>query len=135
VADVPSAVADTHALVYFAGQDKRLGRRAAAHLAACDAGQAMVYVPVATILECTLLTRSGKIDLHRSVRSFFVDLFSNEAFQPYDLTQSQVFLAEEARFNRDPFDALICAAAMDLELPLLTRDADIVASGLVRVIW
>jgi PIN domain nuclease of toxin-antitoxin system len=39
------------------------------------------------------------------------------------------------RINRDPFDALICAAALDLELPLITRDADIKGSGAVRVIW
>ena len=32
-------------------------------------------------------------------------------YQPLDLTAKQVFLADELRFNRDPFDALICAAA------------------------
>jgi PIN domain nuclease of toxin-antitoxin system len=35
----------------------------------------------------------------------------------------------------DPFDALICAAARDLELPLITRDGDIGRSGAVRVLW
>ena len=43
--------------------------------------------------------------------------------------------ADAARPNRDPFDALICAAARHLELALLTRDGDIRQSGLVRVIW
>jgi PIN domain nuclease of toxin-antitoxin system len=51
------------------------------------------------------------------------------------LTPAQVFAADELRFNRDPFDALIVAAAQLLELPLITRDDDIVASGVVRVIW
>jgi PIN domain nuclease of toxin-antitoxin system len=46
-----------------------------------------------------------------------------------------VLIAEETRINRDPFDALICAAARDLELPLITRDVDIRSSGAVRVIW
>jgi PIN domain nuclease of toxin-antitoxin system len=44
-------------------------------------------------------------------------------------------LADELRFTRDPFDALICAAARALNLPLVTRDGDIRASGSVRVIW
>jgi PIN domain nuclease of toxin-antitoxin system len=39
------------------------------------------------------------------------------------------------RVNRDPFDALICAAARDLEMPLITRDGDIRGSGRLRVIW
>jgi PIN domain nuclease of toxin-antitoxin system len=73
--------------------------------------------------------------LRRSLRGFFDDLFSNPAFQPYDLTAGQVFLAEEVRVNRDPFDALICAAAIDLDLALITRDGDIRGSGKVRVIW
>jgi len=52
------------------------------------------------------------------------------------LTQpEQVYLAEELRFTRDPFDALIVAAAVTLDLPLLTRDEDIRQSGAVRVIW
>jgi len=44
-------------------------------------------------------------------------------------------LADEARPNDDPFDALICAAARTLELPLLTRDRAIQEWGKVRTLW
>ena len=50
-----------------------------------------------------------------------------------DLTLEQVYQADDLRFTRDPFDALICAAAQSLSLPLLTRDAPIRESGAVRV--
>jgi len=46
-----------------------------------------------------------------------------------------VFAGDELRFNRDPFDALVVAAAMALGLPLITRDPDIAASGAVKTIW
>jgi PIN domain nuclease of toxin-antitoxin system len=92
-------------------------------------------VPVVVIWECALLARAGRVNLRRSVRGFFDDLFSNPAYQPYETTAEQVFLGEEMRVNRDPFDALVCAAARDLELPLITRDADIRSSGRVRTIW
>jgi PIN domain nuclease of toxin-antitoxin system len=75
------------------------------------------------------------VHLRRTVRGFFEDVFSNPADQPYDLEAVQIYLADESRPNRDPFDGLICAAAVDLELPLITRDADIASSGIVRVIW
>lgn len=39
------------------------------------------------------------------------------------------------RFTRDPFDALIVAAARDLQPPLVTGDAVIRESGAVKVIW
>ena len=87
------------------------------------------------IWEVSLLARAVRINLRRPVRAFFADLFSNPAYQPYDLSAAQVFTAEEMRVNRDPFDALICAAARDLEMPLITRDGDIRSSALLKVIW
>jgi PIN domain nuclease of toxin-antitoxin system len=135
VAEIAAAVTDTHALLFHAAGGGRLGRKAAAHFAACERREALVYVPAVVIWECALLARAGRVNLRRSVRSFFEDLFSNPAYQPHELTAEQVLMGEEMRVNRDPFDALICAAARDLELPLVTRDADIRSSGLLRVIW
>ena len=130
-----AAVTDTHALLFHAAGGVRLGRRAAEHFAGCERREALLYVPAAVIWECALLARAGRVNLRRSVRGFFEDLFSNPAYQSYDLTPAQVFAAEEIRVNRDPFDALICAAARDLQLPLITRDGDIRSSGMLRVIW
>jgi PIN domain nuclease of toxin-antitoxin system len=112
-----------------------LGRRAAAHFNACERQQALVHVPMAVVWEVSLLARASKINLRRSAREFFGDLFTNPAYHPYDLTADQIYLADELRFTRDPFDGLICAAARTLNLPLLTRDTDIRSSGTVRVIW
>jgi PIN domain nuclease of toxin-antitoxin system len=135
VADLDAAVTDTHALLYHAAANARLGRHAAAHFERAEARRAIVYVPAAVMWEVALLARGGRASLRRTPRDFFADLFTNPAYQPYDLTPSQIFDADDLRFNRDPFDALIVAAARDLALPLLTRDADIGASGTCRVIW
>ncbi len=132
-----AAVTDTHALLFHAGGSARLGKRAAAHFAAAEARQALVYVPAAVMWEVALLARAGRFNLRRSPREFFGDLFSNPAYQPYDLTAAQVLDGDDlhGQISRDPFDALICAAARDLGLPLLTRDTEIGKSGVVRVTW
>lgn len=135
MADLPAAVTDTHALLFHAAASRALGRRAAAHLEACDRQQALAYVPTAVIWEVSLLARASRINLRRPVRAFFDDLFSNPAYHPFDQTAEQVYLGDELRFTRDPFDALIVSAARTLALPLLTRDEEIRASGAVRVIW
>lgn len=135
MAELNAAVTDTHALLYHAAGSARLGRRATAHFAAVERRQAILYVPAAVIWEVALLARGGRVSLRRSVPEFFGDLFSNPGYQPYDLTPAQIFDADALRINRDPFDALICAAARHLDLPLLTRDADIGRSGAARVIW
>ena len=120
MADLPAAVADTHALLFHAAASKALGRRAAAHFEACERQQALVYVPMAVIWEVSLLARASRINLRRSIRAFFDDLFSNPAYHPFDLTSEQIYLADELRFTRDPFDALhrrggtdACGAARD----------------------
>ncbi len=133
--DEPAAVLDTHPLVYHAAGGKNLGRRASRHFEACEARAAIAYVPVAVIWEFTLLVRSARINLEGSVADFFEILFSNPAYQPVDMMPEHVFVAEEVRPNNDPFDGLICAAALSLDLPLITRDRDIEDSRIVRTLW
>ena len=135
MADIDAAVTDTHALLYHAGRSPRLGKRAAAQFARAEGREAIVYVPAAVIWEVALLARAGRFNLRRPPRAFFDDLFSNPAYQPYDLNAAQVLDADDLRINTDPFDALICAAARQLGLPLMTRDAAIDESGAVRVLW
>ena len=126
---------DTHALIFHAAGTGKLGPRAAAFFDRCERRAAILYVPTIVIWECSLLARVSRINLRRTVHAFFNDLFSNPAYQPIDITPQQIYLADELRFNRDPFDALICATARTVDLPLITRDADIRGSGVVKVIW
>jgi PIN domain nuclease of toxin-antitoxin system len=134
VAD-PAAVTDTHALVFHAAGGGKLGLKARAVFGAAERGDAIIYVPAAVMWEVSLLARAVRINLRRPLRQFFADLFSNPAYQPHQLDAGQVFDADELRFTRDPFDGLIVAAARDLGLPLVTRDAAIRESGAVRAIW
>jgi PIN domain nuclease of toxin-antitoxin system len=134
VADL-AAVADTHAILFHAAGGRGLGPKAAAMFERCERQQAVIYVPAIVMWEVSLLARVSRVNLRRTVRGFFDDLFSNPSYQPVDMTAEQICIGDELRFSRDPFDVLICAAARALELPLLTRDADIRASGVARVIW
>jgi PIN domain nuclease of toxin-antitoxin system len=135
VADPQAAVTDTHALVFFAAGGRRLGDRAGRFFERCERREAILYVPVAVMWECSLLARGSRINLRRTVQEFFDTLFSNPAYQPLDLLPEHVYAADALRFTRDPFDALIVAAAQSAGLPLVTRDASIRDSGTVAVLW
>lgn len=132
---IAAAVCDTPALLFHAGGDRRLGSRAAALFAACEARDAVIYVPVVVLWEIGALARLGRIDLGRSLAAFAQDLFSNPAYHPLDLSLEQVLLAAEQGPHDDPFDALIIAAAHILELPLVTGDRKIADESSVRTIW
>jgi PIN domain nuclease of toxin-antitoxin system len=132
---VNAVVADTHALIFHAEGGKQLGPRAARLFASAEQRESIVYIPAAVMWEFSILVRLRRIHLQHSVAEFFHALFSNPAYQSHDLTPEQIYLAAERQPNNDPFDALICAAAQHLSLPLVTRDAEITDSGFVRVIW
>ena len=126
---------DTDALLFHAGRDPRLGGQAAALFAACEAQNAIIYVPVTALWEIDLLARQGQIDLGRPLAGFVEDLFSNPAYHPLELSLEQVLLAAAQGPHGDPFDALIIAAAQLLELPVVTGDAKIKESSPVRTLW
>ena len=132
---IAAAVCDTDALLFHAGRDPRLGSRAAAFFTACEARNAIVYVPMAVLWEIGLLARQGRIDLGRPLAGFVEDLFSNPAYHPLELSVEQVLLAAEHGPNGDPFDALIIAAARLLELPLVTGDRKVAEASPVRTLW
>jgi PIN domain nuclease of toxin-antitoxin system len=132
---VTAAVTDTNALLFHASRSARIGRRAGELFAAAERREAVVYVPMAVVWEVTILARRVRVNLHRPPRSFFEDLFSNPAYQVHPMDGTQIFDAGDIRALNDPFDALICAAARDLQLPLMTADAAITASKLVTTIW
>jgi PIN domain nuclease of toxin-antitoxin system len=75
VAKPQAVVTDTHPLVFHAARKGRLGKRAAPLFDRCERREAIIYVPAAVIWECSLLARVGRINLRRSVRAFFDDLF------------------------------------------------------------
>jgi PIN domain nuclease of toxin-antitoxin system len=135
VPDPAAFVTDTHPLLLHAAGGRGLSRRAARLFTACEGREAIAYVPAASLWEASLLARVGRVKLGRAFRAFAEDLFSNPAYQPLDLNPEQVCLADEARPNDDPFDALVCAAALALGLPLLTRDRAIQEWGKVRTVW
>ena len=135
MAELPASVTDTHALLFHAGGGRSLGAKAATHFRAAEEGRALIYVPMAVLLEVTFLARVGRGRLRVTPAVFFSTLFMNPAYQAMDLTSEQVFAADELRFTRDPYDALIVAAAQILGHPLITRDVNIVASKAVKVIW
>lgn len=60
MAELPASVTDTHALLFHAGGGRSLGAKATAHFRAAEEGRALIYVPMAVLLEVTFLARVGR---------------------------------------------------------------------------
>ena len=75
---------------------------------------------------CSVWQLYGRSFRERSIGAVVDDLAS---------VGDSVFIADDLPFTRDPFDALIAAAARATDLPLVTRDSAIIESRLVPVLW
>jgi len=126
------ALLDTHAVVWAAESDSRLGSEASALLQSLKAGEAVISD--LSLLEIAMLAKKGRVALRVPIRNYLNDL--QKHFPVLPVTSDIAASAMELELPPgDPFDRVIVATARHHKLPLLTRDRNIVASGLVRTVW
>jgi len=129
-------VTDTHALVHHVTDRKRrLGRRARDILDRADRGLDTIIVPFTVLEEVLLLSEVGKVQIPLPFRDFVISL---EKSDNVDLAANDTaVILEAATFTtiRDPYDRMIIAQARVSGLPLITGDAIIQESGLIRTVW
>lgn len=134
-------VADTHALIWFLEADERLSARARETLeqAQRDPGSGIV-VSLASRLDMHYLQRAGRFSPADVQRWWAVTEDPSWNIFSADITGPVVayFDSAELAALRDPWDRLITAAAIDLGVPLVTKDRAITTvgnAGAVEIIW
>ena len=129
-------VTDTHPLIWYAANQKaKLSKRALRVFEKASANQALIYVPTPALWEITLLIKAGQISLPQPFAQWAAALNSQFGFEISLLDTAVLETAMKVRINGDPFDEVIVATALALDLPLITKDAAITDSQLVEVIW
>lgn len=131
-------VTDTHPLLWYLDrQNRKLPKKVLAAFTSAEKGNgAHLWVPCAVGWEISHLNRKTdrlKLDapFEELIReNFYIKNLTLVEVQPDDL-----IIAHSLSFNRDPFDSLIVATAMRLELPLITADGDITDSNVCDVFW
>lgn len=126
------ALLDTHAVIWAAEGDARLGSSAGELLRSLNAGEAVLSD--ITLFEIAMLVKKGRIELSVSIEEYLRAIQQN--YPLLTITSEIASLAVDLDLPQgDPFDRIIVASAIHHRLPLLTRDKNISASGLVRTVW
>lgn len=134
-------VADTHALIWFLEGDQRLSARAREVLRQAqqdpDGG---IIVSVASRLDLHYLQRTGRFGPADLQRWWVVTEDPSWNISSAAITAPVVAHFDSAALAalRDPWDRLIMATAIDLGVPLVSKDRAITAvaeTGAVPVIW
>ena len=129
---------DTHVLVWWRAGGERLSARANRAISGAD----RVLVSPLSCWEIATLHRQGRIELDRDPLGWVQALWLVSRVAPAQLSATAATWAgtlDPTRFPGDPIDRLLYATALDLRVPLVTKDTRLtdyaMAAGDVDVIW
>jgi len=127
-------VTDTHSIVWYMTDDPKLSKEAKRIFRKVDSGEDYIFIPCIVFFELLYLTEKKKltIDFDNFIAMLF--LSKNYKVEPLCLPIIEKSKAISRRKIPDPWDRLIAATSMHLNLPLITRDKSLRKIGL-RVIW
>ena len=130
---IPRLLLDTHVLVRWLLQAKKLSAEQTRTLEGTTRRAEPVALSAASLIEIAVLTSDGKLRL--PLDEFFNDLQANPLFRVLPLTYE---IASEVgslgRNLRDPADRVIVATARVHRLRLVTSDQRIIESKLIPVV-
>jgi len=115
-------VTDTHSLVWYLTADPKLSAPARKVFKRVDNSQDVIFIPCAVFFELIYLIEKKKIDVPFDT---FVRLFSssrNYKVEPICLPIIEKTRQISSKSVKDPWDRLIAATSMHLNLPLITHD-------------
>jgi len=125
---VRGALADTHALLWWLLDDRRLSVVARDVLAA---GEPPVHFSAASIWEIAIKTAAGKLVVPDS----YLEAIELDGFLELPMSARHTMRAGELPvLHRDPFDRMIVAQAQIEDLTVITHDRSI-AEYDVNVMW
>lgn len=129
-------VTDTQALIFFATGDlRRISPRCTRIFRRAEAQRDQVHVPVICFFELALLLERGRIKSRLGFDEWYTLIAAHPGLPIERLVWDDVREARGLAALVDPFDRLIAGTALRLDVPLLTNDARIRDSGLVRTVW
>lgn len=130
------AIADTHALIWYLLNDPRLSPAARAAFTGAASQSQHIGIPTISIVEIIYLTEKGRIP--QAALGLLQSQLSNQqtVLQIVPLDETISFRVQQINRSTVPEmpDRIIAATALAYNLPLLSRDHKIQATGL-PVIW
>ena len=129
---------DTHVLLWWKADGRRLSRAARRALAAADE----IAISPVVFWEVAVLAAKGRIALDRDLFAWVADVLGDEQVVLAPLSAEAAADAGTLRsrgFTGDPADSLIYATTRELAAPLVSKDAALQdfarTTREVRVIW
>lgn len=126
-------VADTHSLVWHMSDDPKLSHEAKQIFQRTDNAEEVVYIPCIVFFELVYLTEKRKIAADFDKFLGLVSSSRNYKIEPLCLPIIEKSRQIPRERVADPWDRLIVATSIHLNLPLITRDKSLRTLGLTVI--
>jgi len=129
----PFYVVDTHALIWYLLNDKKLSKQAKAIFQAADQNQTLLIISAIVIAE--LYDANVKNNWFADFAKLYNDITSKPflRFTPVDHTHVLDFMQDTA--IPEMHDRIIAGVARRLSAPLISSDPLITVAGIVKIVW
>ena len=126
-------VPDTHALFFYLTDPGKLGKNARKVFDQFDDGQAILLIPWIVVAELFWIARKFATNMNFSGE--LRRLWDHPSIEFIGLDYEQVLNFPKLDKVKEMHDRIIVGITYKFDLPLVTRDGNIVESGYVETIW
>ena len=126
-------VVDSHALLWFITEDKRLSSVAEQILDRAEVGEVMVFVPTIVLAEINNIVRKKNLEITIEEILDRIEQGDGLAIAAFDLTVFQTMLRLPQ--NWEIHDRIIAATAVYSEAKLITRDEVLRNADEIETLW
>ena len=129
----PVYIVDTHALIWYLTNDKKLGKQTAAVFAAAERGETRLVVSAIVVAEMYYANKKNRwfADFNATYRA----LRAKPYFRFVPFKADHVLDFDNDAPVSEMHDRIIAGLARRIGAPLLTADPQITAADLITVIW
>jgi predicted nucleic acid-binding protein len=126
-------VADTHALYWCLIRSPQLGANALAAFLEGEKGDAQIFIPSIVLAELYFL--NVKVGSPLDFASEMSRLADAEQFEFVEFRAEDVLRFDALTTIPEMHDRIIASVALARDCQCLTRDSQIVSSGLISIVW
>jgi len=125
-------VCDTHALVWYFTNDKRLSKRAFRAFEE-TIKEGLVIIPALVLAEVMYISNKGRIAISFKETLRKIKEYDNYEIAPLDIDILEI--ADSIDVKMEMHDKLIVASAIYFDAVLITKDIQIKKSEIIQTIW
>jgi PIN domain nuclease of toxin-antitoxin system len=126
-------VVDTHALIWYLINDRKLGKRAAAIFAAAERGETWLVISAVVVAEMYYANKKNK--WFADFDAAYQQLRATPYFRFVDFASDHVLDFDKNVNVPEMHDRIIAGLARRIGAPLLTSDPQITAANIVKIVW